>query len=541
MFFALLIKRSSKTAMKIRVSSVVFAGLFAFSCSSVSLSQPISIQSQVNPAADAIQIPKGSIEKAIKALPQIVTDIMKRSHVPGMAVAVVHGGKTVFAEGYGIRKAGEDDLVSAETVFQIASISKSLSATVAAIEVTKGTIAWDDSVAKYLPNFKLSNKYVSEHGTIGDFFAHRAGLPGTAGDNLEDLGFKRDEIIARLQYVPLDSFRNSYHYGNYNTTISAEAVAAAAHEPWEKLADTRLLQPLNMKSTSYRYIDFTKQSNRATMHAYQNGIFLSLGEHNPDEQSPAGGVSSNVLDLAEWLKLLLAAGEYKDKRMISKNALVPVLSPQSISAHAQDLSSRTGFYGYGFNINTEPGGRPSMGHSGAFLYGAGTTFKIVPSADIGIVVLTNGAPIGAAEAVVAQFNDIALYGNSSRDWFARYNDAMKGFFQPQADLSFKDKPVKRTTAKTLQNYTGSFENRYFGMAEIKDVDGTLTLVLGPEKLQFPLQHWNENTFSFVPIGEAELVGSLASIVFKLDVNRAQSFDIDFYNADGMGQWTRTQD
>src|SRR3546814_9181942 len=78
----------------------------------------------------------------------------------------------------------------------------------------------------------------------------------------------------------------------------------------------------------------------------------------------------------------------------------PALSPESLSGRAHDLSSRSSFYGYGFNVGTELDGRPSMSHSGAFLMGTGTSFKIVPSAGIGIVVLTNGAPVGAAESVV---------------------------------------------------------------------------------------------------------------------------------------------
>jgi len=527
-----------RVSRKTRTSSIILACLFGSGCPTAALSQSVSIQSHPNPAADVVQIPKGSTDKALRDLPQIVADIMKRSHVPGMAVAVVSGGKTVFAKGYGKRAIGNDAAVNADTVFQIASISKSLSATVASIAVTKGAVAWDDPVAKYLPGFKLSNDYVSENATIGDFFAHRSGLPGTAGDDLEDLGYTRSDVITRLQQLPLDQFRASYHYANFSTTIGAEAVAAAAQEPWDKLADQQLLMPLGMTSTSYRYADYTAHDNRAALHVYQNGAFLPLGQRNADQQAPAGGVSSTVVDLAEWLKLLLASGQYKGMRLISEDALVPALSPQSFSARAHDTNARSGFYGYGFNVNTESGGRPSMGHSGAFLLGAGTAFKIIPSAGIGIVVLTNGAPVGAAESVVAQFTDTALYGKSSRDWFAAYNGVMKGFFQPQGDLSFRKKPASPSPAKALPDYTGSFDNAYFGKTEIRDDNGTLKLVLGPQKMQFPLRHWDGDTFAFVPIGEAELVGSLASVTFRVDQGQVQGFDIDFYNGAGTGHWIK---
>lgn len=512
--------------------------LFALACCMTAWSQTVSIDSRSNPSADAIAIPKDSKELAVKALPDVVAEILKRSQVPGMAVAVVIDGKTVLASGYGVRELGRDQPVDAQTVFEIASLSKSLTSTVAAIEVTKGTIAWDDPVIRYLPDFKLGNAYVSQNATIGDFFSHRSGLPGTAGDNLEDLGFQRNDIIARLGQLPLDAFRTSYHYANFGTTIGAEAVAAAAGLPWESLADEVLLKPLGMTATSYRYADYMARDNRAVLHGYQKGVFVPLGQLDADQQAPAGGASSNVVDMAEWLKLLLADGEHRGKPMIAAGALLPALSPQSFSARSHDLASRSGFYGYGFNVNTETGGRPSMGHSGAFLVGTGTSFKIVPSAGIGIVVLTNGAPVGAAESVVATFIDTALYGKPTRDWYAIYNSAMKGIFAPQADLSSQARPADPAPAKALRLYTGRFDNAYFGAAEIQEADGALTLVLGPKNMRFPLRHWDGNTFAFAPAGEAALVDSLASLTFNVDKDQVSGFDIKYYDDNGMGRWVR---
>lgn len=519
-------------------SIIASAVVLALGASMAARAQPISIESHTSPPADAIAIPAGSKDLAVKNLPGIVQDIMARSQVPGMAVAVVIDGKTVLAQGWGTREAGKNAPVDARTVFQIASISKSLSATVAAIEVSQGKVSWDDPVARYLPDFALSNAYVSTHGTIGDFFAHRSGLPGTAGDDLEDLGYTRNDVIARLRLQPLDAFRTSYHYANFSTTIGAEAVAKAAGRPWESLAQDLLFKPLGMTSTSYRYDDFMAHANRAVLHGYQKGKFVPLGQRNADQQAPAGGVSSTVVDLAQWLKLLLANGQYQGKPMIAASALLPALSPQSFSARAHDIDARSGFYGYGFNVNTELGGRPSMGHSGAFLMGTGTTFKVVPSAGIGIVVLTNGAPVGAAESVAATFIDTALYGKPTRDWYAAYHGAMLGFFEPQADLSGAAKPATPTPAKPLRQYVGRYDNAYYGPAEIQEAGGALTLVLGPKGMRFPMTHWDGDTFAFAPAGEADLVDSQASVVFKMGQGQASGLDIKFYDETGLGRWVR---
>lgn len=522
---------TSKTSLIAGVCVLALGGPLA------AWAQPVAIDSAPNPPADAVAIPAASKTHAVEALPDIVQDIMTRSQVPGMAVAVVIDGKTVLVKGYGTREVGKKAPVDAQTVFQIASISKSLSATVAAMEMSKGAVAWDDPVSRYLPDAKLSDAYVSTHATIGDFFAHRSGLPGTAGDDLEDLGFKRDDVIARLRLLPLDAFRTSYHYANFSTTIGAEAVARAAGRPWDALADERLFKPLGMKATSYRFSDFMARDNRAVLHGYQNGVFVPMGQRDADQQAPAGGASSTVVDMAEWLKLLLADGQYQGKWLIRAGTLLPALSAQAFSARAHDLDSRAGFYGYGFNVNTELGGRPSMGHSGAFLMGTGTTFKIVPSAGIGIVVLTNGAPVGAAESVAASFIDTALYGKPTRDWYAAYHGAMKGFFEPQADLSAQARPAKPAPAKALSAYTGRFDNAYYGAADILEAEGGLVLVLGPKGMRFPVRHWDGDTFAFAPAGEAELVDSLASIVFKTEQGKASGFDIKFYDDNGLGHWT----
>ena len=125
--------------MTSKPSLLAGACVLALGASMAAWAQPVAIESAPNPPADAVAIPKGSKERAVEDLPRIVEDIMKRSQVPGMAVAVVIDGKTVLAQGYGTREAGKNAPVDAQTVFQIASISKSLSATVAAIEVSKGT------------------------------------------------------------------------------------------------------------------------------------------------------------------------------------------------------------------------------------------------------------------------------------------------------------------------------------------------------------------------------------------------------------------
>lgn len=526
----------TKRTLRFGYLALAFAAFLAGHPAHLSAQTPVI---GASPPLDAMPLAPEGLSKALAELPAAVGTIMDRSKVPGVAVAVVHGGQTVFARGFGVRKLGESETVDAQTVFQIASISKSVTATIAALMVTKGAVSWDDPVVKHMPGFKLRDSYVTDHATIGDFFAHRSGLPAEAGDELEDLGYKRREIISRLAQLPLDAFRTSYHYANFGTTIGAEAITSTtAGETWENLAERVFFTPLGMKLTSYRHADYLARGNRAVLHAFEGGRFQPLYDRNPDQQAPAGGVSSNVTDLASWVKLLLANGKVDDKPFIAPEALLTALTPQIVSAPGQVLGARSGFYGYGFNVGVNPNGRVNMGHSGAFLLGAGTVFYIVPSADIGIVVLTNAAPVGAAEAIALQFLDTAQYGNPTRDWFALLQGVTKGLFDPEGDLAGKNPPPNPAPARDLASYAGRYENSYFGPATVSVEGDHLRFVLGPQEKSFSLSHWNGDTFALSLSGENAPAGSRSSVQFTASGGQAGAFTVEFFNSNGMGTWRR---
>ncbi|KAB1642712.1 serine hydrolase [Gulosibacter chungangensis] len=496
------------------------------------------------PSEDALALPDGSIDTALEKLPDIVSAAMERRDVPGIAVAVVHGGETVFAEGYGVRKKNESATVDANTVFQIASVSKPISATVAATQVTQKVIKWDTPVSEVLPEFELADPWVTEHVTVGDFFAHRTGLPFAAGDSLEDIGYDREYVLDHLRHQPLAPLGTSYAYVNFGITVGAEAVASAAGTEWETLADEQLFTPLGMSSTSFRYDDFLSRDNRATLHTLTaEGEFEALYERNNDAASPAGGVSSSVTDLAEWMKLLLADGTYGGAPLISPAALLPAVSPQNFSSKPQTMTQRAGQYGFGFGVGVQPGGRVSLSHSGAFVLGAATNFQLLPSVDIGIIVLTNAAPIGVAEAIATEFLDIVQFGQSTRDWLTDYGHATAQYQEPAGDLSGVERPSDPAQPGPLSTYIGEYSNDYYGTATVTEQDGALSVAIGPAGVMvIPLEPWDSDVFAFTPTGENAPAGSFSSAAFTVEDGTATTMTLDFFNAEPglLGTWMRVE-
>lgn len=436
---------------------------------------------------------------AVAALDGLATDLMNRSGIPGMAVAVVHGGEVVYVKGFGLREVGRPETVDADTVFQLASLSKSLAATCVAKAVTDKVVNWSDPVVSHLPEFALRDPAVTAMVTVADCFAHRTGLPSAAGDDLEGLGFDRSQVLAALRVLPLKPFRISYNYTNFGLTVGATAVAAAAGTAWEDLCAQNLYEPLGMTSTSSTHDGYLARDNRAALHFPVAGAFRPLYVRDADAQSPAGGVSSSVNDLAKWLTMQLDAGKVDGTPLIDEDVLIEMHVPQSVNIPATSLTGRSRFYGYGVNLEATSSGHVRWGHSGAFYVGASTCYAILPAADVAIVVLTNAAPQGVAEAIAVSFTDLVRTGEIERDWLDVYGPVFQGLFVNHSVVA-GPAPADAAAPRVLAEYVGTYRNDYVGDVIVSEGDGALRVALGPTPLSAPLTPYDGDVFAWEPPG-----------------------------------------
>lgn len=474
-----------------------------------------------------------NVSRAVERLPGIVHTAMEETGVPGVSVAVVRSDGVLFTRGFGVRDAGGTEEVDADTVFQLASLSKPIGATVVARAVSQGAVAWNDPITKYLPRFKLGDPYVTKNVTIGDLYAHRSGLPDHAGDLLEDLGFDRAQILRKLRQLPLGPFRDQYAYTNFGLTAAAEAVASAEKTPWAELSKELLYEPIGMDSTSSDYVDYVAAPNKAVTHQRSDESWVPGPPRDPDPQSPAGGVSSTANDMAKWLRLQLNSGEHDGESLIEPEALQPMWLPQSLSRPAKEAAARSSLYGFGMGNSVDGTGHVRFSHSGAFLLGAATAIDIIPGADLAIAVLTNGEPHGIPEAIAAQFVDIAEVGSVQQDWLAGFAQAFAPFYENPSKLADTESPEDPEPAGKASKYVGVYKNTYFGPAEVVKSEGSLFLLLGPDLQKYPLSHWSGNVFSFEPEGE-NAVG-ISAVTFKPN---AGTMLIESLDENGLGTFKK---
>jgi CubicO group peptidase (beta-lactamase class C family)/pimeloyl-ACP methyl ester carboxylesterase len=508
----------------IRWSSAIFLTLLAFS--SVTAQEKGHVTSE-------------QVTRAIQEIEKLARKQIQENALPGLAIAVVFQDKLAYAKGFGVRDTSAKLPVDADTVFQLASLSKPIGSTVVAELVGEGKITWDSKLSVLDPTFAMFDPWVTREITIRDMYAHRSGLPEHAGDLLEDLGFTRAEILHRLCYQPpASSFRSHYAYTNFGMTEGAVAAVKAYGLEWEEASKQKLFNPLGMNSTSSRYADFMAGRNKALGHVLVDSKWVQKFKRDPDAQSPTGGVSSSVNDLAKWMRLQLATGKFEGKQIVDEKALAETHHPHMLTAYNPFTQLPT-FYGLGWNVSYDPEGRLRLNHSGAFGLGAATYVHLVPDEQLGIVVLTNAYPIGIAEALGTIFLDTALYGKSTQDWFALF----KKFYSNPAAIGtvpvfdYSKPPASPAAALKNSAYVGQYTNDFFGDISIVEKNGGLAIVQGPKNKTFPMNHYDRDTFTYVTEGENAVGASGLTFTVGPD-GKATNVRVENLDVRGQGTFKR---
>jgi hypothetical protein len=225
--------------------------------------------------------------------------------------------------------------------------------------------------------------------------------------------------------------------------------------------------------------------------------------------------------------------------VIAADALGETHKPQAVSRAAKDPADPPGFYGLGWNVGRDPAGRLTLNHSGAFDYGAATCVALVPADRVGIVVLTNGAPIGVPEAVAFHFLDLVRVGKPERDWFAFVTPGFEAMARPNygTRVDYRKEPAGKSPPLPAASYAGTYHNDFVGNAVVAEEGGKLVLKLGPKLRPFPLAHFDRDTFTYQPEGEMSVGPS--GVTFRVGPDRlADTVTLEILDVNGSGTLTR---
>lgn len=444
--------------------------------------------------------------------------------VPGMAIAIVFQNEPLYAYcGTRDLALGEQALIDAKTVFPIASLSKPITSTIKASLVTQNLNGnWYTPIRDIDPSY-----HANEEVTVASLLAYRSGLIDHAGDSLEDLGFVRSYImqhITDLATWPATSnnpYACAYQYTNFGYSETAFALAKKMNAQWEDLAE-KFFKLYDMNRTSYRYADFLTRDN--AVKSYQRNPVPRADRdplppnpswsepaqpRNPDAQSPAGGVTSSLVDLIEWMWLNIQAQRAATHPVEMKAHETKAFYDNIRQTHvAYPNANDPAHYGFGWNTKIDPHMGLNLSHSGAFELGAATCVSLLPDENIGIISLTNGQPIGLPEAICRQF----LYDVTNNPDSMRFADTLKGaatFMQrelypvPSPDFSLPPtKPV--APIANPRQFVGRYFNDYYQNVTISgggSAKDPFAMQAGASGERFVLTAYEGLTFTFQTTGE----------------------------------------
>jgi CubicO group peptidase (beta-lactamase class C family) len=321
-----------------------------------------------------------------------------KAKVPGVGFAVVQGGKVVLEKGLGARALGKPEPVTADTVFIIGSITKSLTSLMMAKLVDEGRFGWDTPVTEVMPAFALGDADATKKLAMRHTVCACTGLPRS--DMTFFFGYGRttpESRVAEMKRLkPTTAFGETFQYSNLMVSAGGYLAAHAA-EPklglgpaYDATMRSRVLDPIGMRSSTFDYAAADRRDH-ASPHAFTvTRDFTALpvaSESWIPSIRPAGGLWSSAHDMARWVAVELAKGKAPDgKVVVSEKNLLERRKPM---AKTDDKSA----YGLGLMIERYHG-VDVVWHTGGTL-GFNTIALWLPEHDVGLVVLTNTVGAGA--------------------------------------------------------------------------------------------------------------------------------------------------
>lgn len=427
---------------------------------------------------------------------------MERFQTPGLAIGVVKNGNLVYAKGHGVLEIGRPEPVDANTIFQIASLTKAFTAAALGILVDEGKLHWADRVIDHLPEFRMYDPWVTREFTIRDLLTHRSGLGLGAGDLLFWPRAKstRADIVKAMRHLePETSFRTAYAYDNLLYVIAGEVVAAVSGTAWEDFVEERIMGPLGM--TECRALPGRVEGipNRATPHVVVDGELKTTFFSGGGATAAAGAINCNISGLAKWAAMLLAGGALPESgRLLSEETHAELWKPVTLlPVRDEDRDhARTHFAAYALGWGLKDfHGYLHVGHSGG-LQGMTTYIAMLPELDIAAIVLTNQWS-RASRAITTEILQAATPA-PREDWveiYARAAAERADEARQAVEEAFAKRNAQSKPTLPLEAYVGTYRDPWYGDVFV-DLNGDrLVMRFGrSEMLTGELQHFQYDTF-----------------------------------------------
>jgi len=325
---------------------------------------------------------------------QAIIDCMNNGHMPSMALAIIKNNSMVWSKGYGYADIKNKKEATNETVYMLASISKTFAATAIMQLWEKGLLDLDDDINKYVPFSVRNPNYPDVPITFRMILTHRSSIASRTINLFTLFSILRVPYDKMGEYLnpggKLYSPKNWENYPpgekkSYSCTayeLLGYLVERITNQSLPEYCIKNIFQPLNMKNTSY-HPSYYKKEQLAVQYIYLFGRYIDLPEFE-DRNYASGGLRSNLEDLSHYLIAYMNGGEYNGAKIL-KNDTVKLMFTRQYPGD--------NFIGYGLGWQIFSGHNHSqnnirIGHSGG-MPGSQTYMFYHVSDGVGIIIFTN--------------------------------------------------------------------------------------------------------------------------------------------------------
>lgn len=312
------------------------------------------------------------------------------SDAVGGAVVITYKGQIVFSKCFGVKTIGENNPVDENTLFRLASVSKTVTGVLAGILVNENVVGLDEKVTDLIPGFRLKNEENTKNLTVRHLLSHSSGLEPHAFDMLVEDLVPLDLIISRLNEAEIAALPGKvYGYQNVMFSLFDPVLQAKTQKTYQQVMKEKVFQPFGMKNASLDFESFESSTNKALPHQQTEKSYKVLKLNNRYySTAPAAGVNASISDMGQFL-LAISGDDYDlfpaEARKITFTPQIE--SPLKRSYYRNWGALGTKHYALGWRI-VKYKNHTIAQHSG-FLSGYQAEIAVCPDYETGIAVLTN--------------------------------------------------------------------------------------------------------------------------------------------------------
>jgi CubicO group peptidase (beta-lactamase class C family) len=373
-----------KSTWRALVVLLVLVALVLSACQPV---LPVEQEEAVLPA-----VSESTLDPALVAeIEAFVEQEMAEQGIPGVSIGIVKDGEVAYVKGFGVADVDSGEPITSQSLFHLASVSKTAVATALLQLVEQGKVDLDDPVVDYLPYFELADERFSQI-TIRQMLSHTSGMGDVADYEWDNPVF--DDAAAERYVHSLSNETllaapgEGFHYSSMAFDVLGDLIAKVSGQPFEEYVQEHIFTPLGMENTTFLF----EEANPGLLtspHVLDEEGNVIVSEVFPYNRmhAPSSTLHSNAEDMARYALAHINRGELDGVRILETESYDELWSNVASTGWEEWMGPIMADYGLGWTVGSL-GGHDILSHGGADV-GYNARLLIAPSESVGLIVMSN--------------------------------------------------------------------------------------------------------------------------------------------------------